>query len=143
ASYGRAGALRSPERWRGTMRSLAGREDPVPEWIGHRAYRVKTQNSYRADCLGLRTSVTLRNLEFDTLAFLKRPVTVRLNCREVDEDVPTTVDRDEAVALIRVEPFDGALSHETTTPKLSLGLSGLALATRNPLIAERVRRAAQ
>jgi len=84
--------------------------------IGHRVYRVKTRNSHRADCLGLRTTVTLRNLEFDTLAFLKRPVTVRLNCREVDEDVPTTVDRDEAVALIRVEPFDGALSHETTTP---------------------------
>ena len=84
--------------------------------IGHRAYRVKTQNSHRAYSLGLRTTVTLRNLEFDTLAFLKRTVPVRLNCREVDEDVPTTVDRDEAVALIRVEPFDGALSHETTTP---------------------------
>jgi hypothetical protein len=32
----------------------------------------------------------------------------------VDEDIPTTVDRDEAVALVRVEPFDGALSHYST-----------------------------
>jgi hypothetical protein len=39
----------------------------------------------------------------------------------VDEDVPTTVDRDEAIALVRVEPFDGALSHTNN----SLTLLGL------------------
>jgi hypothetical protein len=34
----------------------------------------------------------------------------------VHEHVPATVDRDEAVALVRVEPLDGALSHYPTTP---------------------------
>src|SRR6266487_5249498 len=75
-----------------------------------------------ADCFSLRPAVALRNLEFDPLAFLKRAVAVRLNCREVDEYVPTTVDRDEAVALIRVEPFDGALSHEQQLPNFCSGL---------------------
>src|ERR1022692_1956508 len=74
-----------------------------------------------SDSLGLRSAVALCNLEFDPLTFFKRPVAVRLNCREVDEDVPTTVDRDEAVALIRVEPFDGALSHEQQLPNFCSG----------------------
>src|SRR6266699_2700313 len=75
-----------------------------------------------ADCFSLRPAVALRNLEFDPLAFLKRAVAVRLNCREVDEYVPTTVDRDEAVELILAEPFDSALSHEQQLPTLCSGL---------------------
>src|SRR5579859_7433805 len=71
---------------------------------------------HRSDGLGLRSAVALRNLELDALTFFERAVAVRLNSREVDEDVPTTVDRDEAVALIRVEPFDGALSHVQQLP---------------------------
>src|SRR5262249_45827244 len=90
----------------------------------------------RADCLSLRPTVALSNLEFDPLALLKRPVAVRLNSREVDEDVSTTVDRDEAVALIRVEPFDGALSHEQQLPNFCSGF-GSRPCLRNPLIAER------
>src|SRR5258708_23669587 len=76
----------------------------------------------RSDGLSLRSAIALRNLEFDSLTFFKRAVAVRLNSREVDENVPTTVDRDKAVALIRVEPFDGALSHEQQLPNFCSGL---------------------
>src|SRR5262249_19042157 len=86
----------------------------------------------RTDCLGLRAAIALSNLEFDALAFFKRAVAVRLNCREVDEDVSTTVDRDEAVALIRVEPFDGALSHEQQPPTFGSG-SGPRPCSANPV----------
>src|SRR5215472_10241703 len=75
----------------------------------------------RPDSLRLRAAVALRNLEFDSLTFFKSAVAVRLNSREVDENVPTTVDRDKAVALIRVEPFDGALSHEQQLPNFCSG----------------------
>src|SRR6266545_2049433 len=62
----------------------------------------------------LRPAVALLDVELNPLAFFKAAVAVRLDGGEVDEDVPTTVDRDEAVALVRVEPFDGALSHYST-----------------------------
>src|ERR1700758_5039103 len=83
--------------------------------------------------LGLRAAVALRDLEFDPLAFFKAAVTIRLDSRKVNEDVPTTVDRDEAVALVRVEPFDGALSHTNN----SLTLLGLWVP---PLLAKPVDR---
>src|SRR5262249_49823623 len=76
--------------------------------------------------LGLRAPVALSDLELHPLALFEGAVAIRLDGGEVDEDVPTTVDRDEAVALVRVEPFDGALSHTNN----SLTLLGL----RAPLL---------
>src|SRR4051812_44999280 len=65
----------------------------------------------QSDHVRLRPLLTLRDLELDSLAFLQGAVSVHLYRAVVDEDIRTTVDRDEAVALLRVEPLDGALSH--------------------------------
>jgi hypothetical protein len=59
-----------------------------------------------SDRLGLRSPIALRDVELDPLALFEGAVAIRLDGGEVDEYVPTTVDRDEAVALVRVEPFD-------------------------------------
>src|SRR5207237_307112 len=64
-----------------------------------------------ADHVGLRALLALRDLELDPLPLLQRPVPVHLDRAVVDEHVRATVDRDEAVTLLRVEPLDGALSH--------------------------------
>src|SRR5882757_6291015 len=63
------------------------------------------------DHVRLRPLLTLRDLELDSLAFFEGAVAVHLDRAVVDENIRTTVDRDEAVPLLRVEPFDGALSH--------------------------------
>src|SRR6202000_443935 len=72
--------------------------------------------SDHTDSVSLLPSVALRNLKLHSLALFKRTVSVRLNCREVDKHVFALVYGDEAVALLRVEPLDGALSHLHTTP---------------------------
>src|SRR5260370_24494702 len=66
--------------------------------------------------VGLRASVALRDLELDPLPLFEGAVAIRLDSREVDEDVLPTVDRDKAVSLVRVEPFDRALSHSNQHP---------------------------
>src|SRR5215467_1077624 len=71
--------------------------------------------------LGLRSPVALRDFELHPLALFEGAVAICLDGGEVDEDVPTTVDRDEAVALVRVEPFDGALSHYQQLPNFCSG----------------------
>ena len=50
-------------------------------------------------CLGLRTLLTLGDLELDALTVVQRLVAVHVDGGEVDEDVLPTVDGDEAVAL--------------------------------------------
>src|SRR5258707_14221374 len=99
---------------------------------GDRAFRHVVRDLHRADRLCLRSAVALRDLEFDPLPLFEAAVAIRLDGGEVDEDVPTTVDRDEAVALVRVEPFDGALSHYQQLPN-SARASGSALATAKPV----------
>src|ERR1700729_2280477 len=69
-----------------------------------------------SDGLSLRTPVALRDVKLDPLTLFEGAVAIRLDSREVNEYVPTTVDRDEAGALVRVEPFDGALSHSQQLP---------------------------
>ena len=59
--------------------------------------------------LGLGTLLTLCDLELHTLTVFQRLVAVHLDRGEVDENVLSSVDRDEAVALLAVEPLDGAL----------------------------------
>src|SRR6266542_636295 len=63
-------------------------------------------------CLG--ALLTLGYLELHALALFQGLVTVHLDRAVVDENVRATVDRDEAVSLLRVEPLDGALSHSFT-----------------------------
>src|SRR5882757_3437604 len=91
-------------------------DGPAPV-TGYRAInRTARQSSHSPDGLRLRASVTLRDLEFDPLPLFETAVAIHLDGGEVHEHVPATVDRDEAVALVRVEPLDGALSHYPTTP---------------------------
>lgn len=66
---------------------------------------------YHPDHVRLRPLLALRDLELDPLTLLKGAVAVHLDRAVVDENIRTTVDRDEAVPLLRVEPLDGALSH--------------------------------
>src|ERR1700723_54047 len=87
------------------------------------------------DLVGLRAPVALRDLELDPLTLFEGAVTIRLDSREVDEDVLATVDGDKAVSLVRVEPLDGALSHSKQLPILRSGLEPRPLQPRNPSIA--------
>src|SRR5207344_3411656 len=59
------------------------------------------------------------DLELDPLTLVESAEAVHSDRRVVDEHVRATVDRDEAVTLLRVEPLDGALSH-TFTPGAGL-----------------------
>src|SRR5206468_2315930 len=86
-----------------------------------------------ADRRRLRPAIALLDVEFDPLPLLEAAVAIHLDGGEVHEHVPTTVDRDEAVALVRVEPLDGALSHYPTTPYLRSGLSDPAPCYRGTL----------
>src|ERR1022692_3313030 len=109
---------------------------------GYRASWRVIRDLHGPDCLSLRPAVALRDLEFDPLAFFEAAVAIRLDGREVHEHVPATVDRDEAVALVRVEPFDGALSHYQQLPN-SARASGSALATAKPVDRGLTRRTRQ
>ena len=48
------------------------------------------------------------DVELDRLPFLQAPVPAALNRREVDEHIGPVLTRDEAVALLCVEPFHGS-----------------------------------
>src|SRR5258705_1325940 len=65
----------------------------------------------QADLLRLRALLTLRDLELDALPVFQRLVAVHLDRGEVDEHVLSPVDRDEAIALLAVEPLHAALCH--------------------------------
>src|SRR6185369_7880467 len=67
--------------------------------------------SDHVDLFGLRTFLTLGDLELDAGAVLQRLVTLHVDGGEVDEHVLAAVDCDEAVALLAVEPLDSALCH--------------------------------
>src|SRR5580693_4767296 len=89
--------------------------------------------------VGLRASVALRDLELDPLPLFEGAVAIRLDSREVDEDVLATVDGDKAVSLVRVEPFDGALSHSKQLPNCARD-SSPALVNAEPVDRGPVRR---
>src|SRR6266851_581421 len=63
------------------------------------------------DVLPLRSLLALRDVELDLLSFFQAAVAVTLDRAEVHEHVRATLDRDEAVALIAVEPLHCALHH--------------------------------
>src|SRR5215467_1989651 len=89
--------------------------------FGYRAMIGPNERSGHADRLRLRPTLALRDIEFDPLALLQAAVAIHHDGGVVHEHVPATVDRDEAVPLVRVEPLDGALSHYSTTPLLCSG----------------------
>src|SRR4029453_5247917 len=60
---------------------------------------------------GLRAFGALSHVELDGLALVQRAVAARLHGAEVHEDLPAGLGLDEAVALVSVEPLDGANSH--------------------------------
>src|SRR5262249_25508605 len=76
------------------------------------------------DLLGLWALLALGNLELDPCPVIEGLVAVHVDRGEVDEHVLPTVDRDKAVALLAVEPLDGALRHcalphcRTTGPRV-------------------------
>src|SRR5579864_7367185 len=60
-------------------------------------------------CLG--SLLALGDVELDLLPFLQAAVAATGDRADVHEYVRATLDRDEAVALVAVEPFHGALRH--------------------------------
>src|SRR4029077_12238456 len=112
-------------------RGRAGQQNPADLWS-----RVKPgprANLRDHDHLiGLRAPVALRDLALDPLPLLEGPVAIRLDRREMDENVLATVDGDEAVSLVRVKPLDGALSHSKQIPNCARA-SSPALATAEPV----------
>src|SRR3954454_21996918 len=94
-------------------RDAVTRRGPVPDAPGPRS---EPCGSEHADRLRLRTPVALGDLELDPLPLLQAAVAIRLDGRIVHEHVLATVDRDEAVAFVRVVPLDGALCHSYQLP---------------------------
>src|SRR5690349_6563972 len=75
------------------------------------------QRSDRANVLRLRALRALGDVELDLLVLVEGLVALRLDRRVVNEDVVAAVLlRDEAEALLRVEPLNSALSHVLDTP---------------------------
>src|SRR6516162_10874570 len=99
---------------------------------GYRAMIRLAERSGQSDRLRLRPTLALRDIEFDPLALLQAAVTIHHDGGVVHEHVPATVDRDEAVALVRVEPLDGALSHlNNSLTTLGLRIPPLLRETRD------------
>src|SRR4051812_28231816 len=59
----------------------------------------------RRDVGRLQTFGALRHFEFDSSAFIQGAISLRLNRREVNEDVLSVFTLDEAIALGRVDPL--------------------------------------
>src|SRR4029079_16648803 len=63
-----------------------------------------------AHVLGCLAPATRADVELDALTLFQGPVARALDGREVDEHVGSVLTGDEAVALLRVEPFHTACS---------------------------------
>src|SRR5699024_1052971 len=84
---------------------------PPPQRVGVPPGPVRSR-SERADRLRLRALLSLADLELDLLVLLEGLESTALDGGVVDKDVSGAVlGRDEPVALLRVEPLDGALCH--------------------------------
>ena len=57
-------------------------------------------------CIGLRSFLSLNNVEFDIIAFFQGFISVQLNRRVMDENIWPVFTSDESVALGIVEPLD-------------------------------------
>src|SRR5262245_39219964 len=74
------------------------------------------RDSDRADVLRLRALRTLNDVELDPLVLVQGAITIGDDGGEVDEDVLSAVDGNEAKALVSVEPLDGSLRHVPDFP---------------------------
>src|SRR3954452_22381197 len=84
-------------------------EEPRPQ----RRSGLFMMRSGDANVLRLRALGALGEVELDLLVLLERLVAAGLDGGEVDEHVlAAAVLRDEAEALLGVEPLDGSLSHD-------------------------------
>src|SRR4051794_7895559 len=84
---------------------------------GGRTDRVRGVVLERADVLRLRALLALRDVELHALVLLQRLVALPLDRAEVAEDVGAAVVlRDEAEALLRVEPLHCSLCHVLIVP---------------------------
>src|SRR6266536_191828 len=90
-------------------RCCADRAPRSHVWTGRD--RPHTDSGDYSYLLRLGALLALCDLELDPLAVLEQLVAVHLDRGEVDEHVLPPVDRDEAVALLAVEPLHGALCH--------------------------------
>lgn len=73
--------------------------------------RRSDQRSGQSHGLRLGALLTGADGEFDGLPLLEDAEARHLDARVVDENVLPVIDRDEAEALLGVEPFDSALRH--------------------------------
>src|SRR6476661_2486193 len=82
------------------------------EAAGREARRQRLELADDRDVRGLRALVAILSFVRDLRTFVERLVPAALNRAEVHEEVlPTLVGRNEAVPLLRVEPFDGSGCH--------------------------------
>src|SRR5690606_29204421 len=84
-----------------------GPSDPIQRMKGYRLQRP--------DVVRLESFRTLDRLEFDGLSVIERLVPVHDDLRPVAEHVLATLDGDEAVALLGVEPLHSALRHDLSS----------------------------
>src|SRR5262245_2861271 len=108
------GVAGSPPAWHDARSGPAGRspgsQKPRPR-RGVRGSRA-IAGSDGADSLGLRPLLALGNVELDPLVLFQAAVAAHLDRGEVHENVSTAaVYRDEAEALLGVEPLHGSLRH--------------------------------
>lgn len=72
----------------------------------------RLQSADHANAISLLTLGALGDFELHLLTFFEQTEAARLDRAVVDEDVVArALNRDEAVALLGIEPFDGSLRH--------------------------------
>src|SRR5215207_5644903 len=80
----------------------------------HRGTGLLHTGSVPDDLVCFAALRTVDDLELDLLTVFERLVAIGCDLGPVDEDVVLALDLDEAITLVSVEPFDGALHHAAT-----------------------------
>src|SRR5215207_1247099 len=80
----------------------------------HRGTGLLHTGSVTDDLVCFAALRTVNDLELDLLTVFERLVAIGSDLGPVDEDVVLALDLDEAITLVSVEPFDGALHHAAT-----------------------------
>src|SRR5712692_9855738 len=105
--------LKIPPGTRSVTRDGAGSEQALEPRTAPRPGEAVAADASAADpdVLRLGSLLALRDVELDLLPFLEAAVAAPRDRAEVHEHVRATLDRDEAVTLLAVEPFHRALRH--------------------------------
>src|SRR5919202_235748 len=108
------------------MRPISGRERPTARRGGPSSVLATGERLQRGDVDGLRALVSRLGVVADAGALGERLEALGVDARVVDEEVlARVVRRDEAVALVVVEPLDGSGGHSGSS---LLGNIGAAIA---------------